>query len=184
MNMPIFKMTVMKSKIQECQNLLTSGTGFLLIATVLIGLGSCKKDYVTDYGVLDEPVNSQYIKKGKQKNDAQYISILSTNIMQKPISVNELVKTENVIYSIGDRSLAYEIIISNYMNSPDKQLPSDSLMRADVDAFMKDTYRRFYVRDPSELELTFFRNFLDAHPNITVELIYTAFAASEEYRFY
>lgn len=156
---------------------------FVLVLSVL--LGGCRKEViVADYGVTDTPVNSQYIKKGKAKSDAQYISILSTNLLQKPISVNDLVKTENVIYSIGDRALAYELIISNYMNSPERQIPDDAEMRADVDAFIKKTYRRFFVRDPNELEVTFFRNYIESNPNITAELVYTAFAASEEYQFY
>lgn len=156
--------------------------GLLIFMSVLAG---CKKELINaDYGVNETPVNSQFIKKGKAKSDAQYISILSTNLLQKPISVNELVKTENVIYSIGDRALAYELIISNYMNSPSRQIPTDIEMRADIDAFIKKTYRRFFVRDPSELEVTFFRNYIEANPNVTAELVYTAFSASEEYQFY
>ncbi len=166
MNMRIFK---------------TAIVGLVLFST----LQSCKKEIINgEFGVNDETVNSQFISKGKSKSDAQYISILSTNIFQKAISVNELVKTENVIYSIGDRALAYEMIISNYMNSPNKVIPPDAEMRANIDGFVKDTYRRFFVRDPNELELTFFRNYIEANPNITTEMIYTAFAASEEYRFY
>lgn len=156
-----------------------------LLLTAVYVLSGCTKETINaKYGVTDDEVNSQYITKGKSKSDAQYISILSTNLLQKPISVNDLVKTENVIYSIGDRALAYELIISNYMNSPDRQLPSDTEMRADIDGFIKKTYRRFFVRDPSELEITFFRNYIESNQNITVELVYSAFAASEEYRFY
>lgn len=169
MNMPIFKN----------RYLLLFFIGLIFLTE------ACKKEIINGtYGVNDAPVNSQYITKGKAKSDAQYISILSTNLLQKPISVNELVKTENVIYSIGDRSLAYELIISNYMNSSERQIPDDATMRADVDVFIKATYRRFFVRDPSELEVTFFRNYIESNPNITVELVYTAFAASEEYQFY
>lgn len=166
MNMRIFKLAI---------------AGLVLSTT----FSSCKKEIINgEFGVNDETVNSQFISKGKSKTDAQYISILYTNIYQKAISVNELVKTENVIYSIGDRALAYEMIVSNYMNSPSKVIPSDVEMRANIDLFIRETYRRFYVRDPNELELTFFRNYIEANPNITSEMIYTSFATSEEYRFY
>ena len=69
----------------------------LLFIGIICLSEACKKEIINGtYGVNEAPVNSQYITKGKAKSDAQYISILSTNLLQKPISVNELVKTENV----------------------------------------------------------------------------------------
>ena len=89
-----------------------------------------------------------------------------------------------MISSIGDKALVNEVIISNYMNDPDVILPKNSIMRADIDAFVIETYKRFYVRPPSEVEKTFFINYIEANPNVTVEMIYTSFAASDEYLFY
>ena len=63
-------------------------------------------------------------------------------------------------------------------------IPSDSTMRADIDAFVKDTYRRFLVRDPSEAEKTWFHNYIEADPNVTPEIVYFSFAMSNEYLFY
>jgi len=63
-------------------------------------------------------------------------------------------------------------------------IPSDSLMHADVDAFIIATYNRFLVRNPTEAEKTWFRNMIAADPNVTTELIYFSFALSEEYLFY
>ena len=70
------------------------------------------------------------------------------------------------------------------MNSQDVILPSDSLMRADLDVFLEDTYKRFYVRDITEAEREFFLNFLNSNPNVSAEMVYMSFALSNEYQFY
>jgi hypothetical protein len=159
---------------------------FSIAVCFLLVFGSCKKTEVPTYQVTDLGVynNSSGLEKGSRKNEVQYIAILSTNLFQKPLSASEVVKTQRVIESVGDKALVNEIIISNYMNSPDVLLPHNDSMRADVEKFVIETYRRFYVRPPSEVEKTFFVNYLNANPNITVELIYTSFSASDEYLFY
>ena len=86
--------------------------------------------------------------------------------------------------SIGDKELGREVLISNFMNKPNVQLPSDSLMRADPDQFIKDTYERFFVRIPTEGELTWYRNFIETNPQLSSELVYFAFALSNEYLYY
>ena len=57
-------------------------------------------------------------------------------------------------------------------------------MRADVDGFLKETYKRFFVRDISEAERTWFKNYIQDNPNVTPELVYFAFTLSNEYLFY
>ena len=159
---------------------------FSIWVCLIAFLFSCKKNEIPTYEVNDLDVynNSSGLQKGSRKNEVQYISILSTNLFQKPLSASDVVKTQKVIESVGDKALVNEIIISNYMNSPDVQLPSDDTMRADLERFVIETYKRFYVRPPSEVEKTFFINYLTANPNITVEMVYTSFAASDEYLFY
>lgn len=149
-------------------------------------LYSCKKNEFAEYEVNDVDVynNSHRLVKGTRKNDVQYISILSTNLFQKPISSAKVIQTQNVIESVGDKALVNEIIISNYMNDPEVLLPEDSEMRADVEKFVIETYKRFYVRPPAEVEKTFFVNYIEANPNVTVEMVYTSFSASDEYLFY
>jgi hypothetical protein len=70
------------------------------------------------------------------------------------------------------------------MNKPGVQLPSDSLMRANPEAFVSDTYERFFVREPSQAEISWFKNFIDSNPQLTPELVYFAFALSNEYLYY
>ena len=57
-------------------------------------------------------------------------------------------------------------------------------MRSDLDTFLEETYKRFYVRDISQAEREFFLKFFESHPDVSVEMVYTAFALSNEYQFY
>jgi hypothetical protein len=122
--------------------------------------------------------------KNKLKTISQYISILYANLFQKALSANELVEITNCIESIGDKEVAHEIISSNFMNKSGVTMPSDSLMRTDVNAFIEQTYKRFYVRDLTEAEREFFLNFFASHPDVSVEMVYSAFSLSNEYQFY
>ncbi len=155
--------------------------GLLLLLSVLVT--GCKKDLFI-YEV--DPVDlSQFDgDKDREKTNQEYAAILHANLFQTALSANDLYKIDQCIQSIGDKQLAREVIISNFMNKPGVMIPSDSLMHADVDAFIIDTYNRFLVRNPTEAEKTWFRNTIAADPNVTTELIYFSFALSEEYLFY
>lgn len=144
---------------------------------------SCKKDDII-YDVNQVNATSYNANKNKLKTISQYISILYANLFQKALSANELVEITNCIESIGDKQVAHEIILSNFMNKSGVTMPSDSLMRTDVNAFIEQTYNRFYVRDLSEAEREFFLNFFASHPDVSVEMVYSAFSLSNEYQFY
>lgn len=152
----------------------------LLVAGLTTG---CKKDAFI-YEV--DPVDlSQFDgDKDREKTNQEYAAILHANLFQTALSANDLYEIDQCIQSIGDKQLAREVIISNFMNKPGVMIPSDSLMHADVDAFIIATYNRFLVRNPTEAEKTWFRNTITADPNVTAELIYFSFALSEEYLFY
>jgi len=157
----------------------------ICLAALLMVQVSCKQvenDYVYDVNTVDAlPPNAGKIK---EKSVEQYVSILHANLFQTAISPDELVEVSKVIQSIGDKELAHEVLISNFMNEADIIIPSDSVMRNDMDAFIDETYRRFLVREPTISEKTYFRNFLESNPNVTPEMVYFSFALSDEYLFY
>lgn len=155
-----------------------------LICLVALGFTSCQKERRVKYEVVNQQANDIVIDKNKPKTDRQYISILYANLFQEALPINKQVSTQNVIQSVGDRSLVFEIILSNYMNKSGTVLPSVADMKANPEQFIIDTYKRFYLRIPSELEKSFFLNFFESNPNVTPELVYTSFAASDEYVFY
>lgn len=164
--------------------MLTSDKVFCyLLAIVMTFTISCKQEQDV-YGINDLtilPVNSE---KDKPKTSSQYISILHTNLFQRAISPNRMLEALKAIESIGDKQVAYDILVSKYMNDGDVVLPSEEEMREDIDGFIKDTYKRFLVRSPTEAELTWMKNFINSRPNVTPELVYFSFATSNEHFHY
>lgn len=156
---------------------------FVIFIFILFSFSSCKKEN-SIYDVNQIQSSSFNANKNKLKSPSQYISILYANLFQKALSANELVEITSCIEAIGDKEVAHEIILSNFMNQADVNLPSDSLMRSDLDTFLEETYKRFYVRDISQAEREFFLKFFESHPDVSVEMVYTAFALSNEYQFY
>lgn len=153
------------------------------IFVTIFGTG-CRKeiDYMYDVNAVDaEP---QGISKEFIKSDHQYISILYANLFQKALSANDLVEIIDLIESCGDKETIHEVILSSFMNAPDKIIPTDQEMRGDLDTFVKETYKRFLVRNPSEAEVTWFKNFIEANPKVSPELVYMSFALSDEYIVY
>ena len=144
---------------------------------------SCQKDDIV-YDINQLQSSSYNANKNKLKSVSQYISIVYANLFQKALSSNELVEITRCIESIGDKQVAHEIVLSNFMNEPDVIIPTDSLMRADLDLFLEETYKRFFVRDITEAEREFFLNYLNANPNVSSEMVYMSFALSNEYQFY
>jgi hypothetical protein len=155
-----------------------------LIAVIFTASISCNKERDVIYGVNEVPAIPANAEKNKLKSPAQYLAILHANLFQQALSSGEMVELTDVIEAFGDKSLIHEVIISNFMNKPGVILPPDSLMRANLDSFIVETYTRFFVRPPSELEKEYFRNYLQSHENVTPELVYMAFSLADEYQFY
>ncbi len=155
----------------------------LTLALIVLSLNSCKKEIYV-YDVNTQVVEAVDLNKNRQKTPEQYISVLYANLFQKGLSANALVDISNVIQSIGDKQIAYEMLLSNFMNMTGLQIPSNEAMRADIPAFVRETYKRFYVRYPTQAELYWFVQFIENHPNLSSEVIFLSFALSNEYYFY
>ncbi len=155
----------------------------ITILSFILLFAACKnKDYI--YQVNEVSILPNNADKNKQKTNEQYINIVYANLYQKALSPDKLVDLSNVLQSIGDKQVGYEIIISKMMNDPEVKLPSAAEMKADPDKFIIETYKRFYVRQPTQAEKSFFVNFLKSHPNLTPEHVYFAFSTSAEYYYY
>ena len=124
--------------------------------------------------------------KIKEKTESQWVAVLYTNLFQQALSAGDIYRAGQCITSIGDKELAREVIISNFMNStsPIPQIPTNGDMRADINKFIKDTYERFLIRRPTEGEKQYFRNEITNNPLRTAEIVYFSFALSNEYLFY
>ena len=149
----------------------------------LLSIMSCQEDYYV-YGIEDieiKPVNSE---KDKAKTNAQYIAILYTNMFQKAIGPNQMLQALKAVESIGDKQIAYDILVSKYMRDQDVILPTVESMQADPETFIRETYTRFLVRQPTEAELQWMINYIQSRPALTPELVYFSFATSNEHFHY
>ena len=154
---------------------------FILLCFPLL-FASCKKDDV--YELNEVNATSYNANKNKLKSSNQFISILYANLFQEALSANELVEISSCIQSIGDKEVAHEIVLSNFMNKEGVIIPSDSIMRDDLNLFIEESYKRFFVRDITEAEREFFLSFFESHPNVSAEMVYMAFSLSNEYQYY
>jgi hypothetical protein len=145
---------------------------------------SCKKEYRYVYDVGNEVVYESNSEKNKQKSSAQFISILYSNLFQTSISLQESNQLSELRMAVGDKQVADNLIINNYINSAGVNLPSDADMRADIPKFVEETYIRFYLRKPTPYEAKFLKEEIENDPGLSPKLIYAAFAESNEYKFY
>jgi len=142
----------------------------------------CEKEKL--YDVNEQTILPPNANKTKLKSDQQYIAILYANLFQTALSSDNLFEASECVQSIGDKDLVHEVLISNYMNSGGVILPTNAEMRADIDGFLTETYNRFLVRNPTEAERQYFKNYINTHPNVKPELVYFSFALSDEYQYY
>jgi len=153
----------------------------ILLFTMLI---ACQKQFDKTYEVNEVGLNPNSASKVKLKSNEQYVSILYTNLFQQALPGNQLIDLSDCIESIGDKALAHQVVVSNFMNKPGLILPSNINMRDNPDAFITATYKRFLIRLPTEGEKLWFKNFIQSNPQLTPELVYVAFALSNEYAYY
>jgi hypothetical protein len=154
------------------------------LAAVSTLLQSCQKEKEALFELNPVELYSSAAEKDKEKTNAQYISILYTNLFQSAISSTQVFELDEAFRSIGDQEIAKEVLISNFFNNANVQLPSVEDMNSDIDAFIIDTYKRFLLRVPNEAEQLWVKNFILSHPYVTPEIVYFSFALSNEYKYY
>lgn len=153
----------------------------LLAVSVFSG---CRKDIAPEFELNNETLYPSSAGKDKLKTNEQYVAILHANLFQYALSPNDLFEINNVFESIGDQELAREVLISNFMNKDDVILPSEAEMDEDIDAFIIETYKRFFVRTPTEAEKKWVKGFVESNEFMNPELVYFSFALADEYMYY
>ena len=154
------------------------------ILSLLLWISSCQKENPVVYEVNPQDILSPTEGKIKEKSPEQFVAVLHANLFGTPISVSDQVEVERLLRSTGDKRLTWELLVSSYMNDPNVQLPDNMIIQNDMDGFIVETYNRFYFRPPSQIELEWWRNYLTNNPDVSTELVYLAFATSDEYFFY
>jgi len=162
---------------------------YVLLVSMSLGLvmmsSSChpEEDHYI-YGLQEAVIETTQVEKRHLKSMSQYIAVLHSNLFQRGINPAELQDVERAIASLGDKTLAKRMVISNFLRRPDAQVPGMDEMRQDVEGFIRQTYIRFLIREPLQGELIFMKNFIQSRPELEPHIIYTTFALSNEYQFY
>ncbi len=155
---------------------------FLLFVVTLAA--SCKKDIDYVYDVNDVSVNQTGVAKPNVKSTLEFISIAYSDLFGTTIGAGELTKLSICYLAFGDKKFVEDLIIRNFLNKTGVIIPTQATMTADVSAFVKATYRKFYNRDPNEFEKWQVVNYINGNAAITPELVYYSFMTSDEYRYY
>jgi len=122
--------------------------------------------------------------KTRAKRQRQFIQTLYNHLYQAPLPPSEAVALDELLRSIGDRQLAIEVVVSKMVDDPEADLPSIAEMRDDPESFTSDLYRRLYVRDATQAELSWWVNYLETHPDVDVAQVIFSFVTANEYRYY
>lgn len=157
---------------------------YLFVFFAIALLLSCKKEYNYIYDVGSETVYESNADKDKEKSSTQFISILYSSLFQTSITQAQVSKLSELRLAIGDKQVADNLTINAYVHNSSVQIPTDAAMRADIPKFVEDTYLRFYLRKPTPYEARFMKESIEADAGLSPDLIYTAFAESNEYKFY
>jgi hypothetical protein len=156
---------------------------YIVLSGIFI-LASCKKETKYTYAVNDVSVSTPGISKPNLKSNLEFISIAYSDLFGTTIKPNDLTDLSLCYLSFGDKKFIEDMIIRNFLNKPGVIIPTQSQMMSDVPKFVKDTYRKFFNRDPNEFEKWQVVNYISGTASITPELVYYAFMTSDEYRFY
>lgn len=152
---------------------------FLSIALVL----SCQKEVNYQYELT--PVSlTQSKDKGNLKSDLQFVSIAYSDLFGAQISANDLHTILEGYNSLGDKGLIIDRVLRKMLSVNGIIKPDGATMRADIEGFLTESFERFLVRKPAEMELWYFKSILEKNTNLEPEDIYYALMTSIEYRYY
>jgi hypothetical protein len=160
---------------------------------LLVFASSCEREVIRDvrvdhilYGIDTVPVYASSAEKDRLKTTSQFISTAYTQLYLSPIPSGVLNELSLLRQANGDKLAIGELIISYMLASPEAQatIPSQAEMGADYDAFIRQTYLRFYLRLPTAYETHALRVMLQNQPDLQPVEVYRAFLQSDEYQYY
>lgn len=156
---------------------------FATLGLLAFTLVACRKEIIQVFEVQTQQISQTNIQKELFKQDLEFISSAYSDLFGKAIPETELNSAIRCYAGTSDKSLITDRIIRSYLNNPNVNVPTAKQMRNDVDAFTKNTYSRFYHRDPSEMELYKVSKSIKDDLNMTPEIVYFSFLTSNEYKF-
>ncbi len=145
---------------------------------------ACEQEDIYLYEVNPVEVSQPGVEKSNQKSDLEFLSLAFADLFGTTISSSQLNTMVQAYESMGDKTLIADIIIRNLLSAPGAKIPTNAEMRADLDEFINQTYKKFFIRLPGEYESWYLRQLITEDPDFSPEMVYYAFLTSDEYRYY
>ncbi len=155
-----------------------------IIGLMVVLLSNCKTDTEYQYEVDAVTVKKEGSEKTNQKSTTEFISIAYTDLYGATIPQSKLINLSQAYSSFGDLKVIEERIISNFLNDSLVNVPSTVTVNGDTTLFIVNAYKKFYNRNPNEMEKYKWLELIRTDNSITPVTIYFAMMTSDEYRFY
>ncbi len=136
------------------------------------------------YEVEPVLVQVQGGQKKAAKTDRQFVSGAFSDVMKKQISTSELDEAVYCYESNSDKELIRDMVVRDLLKRSAAVIPSVAAMRGNPGQFVDDTYRRFFKRDPSDLERWTVQTQIEQDTSIQPVMVYYVFMSAEEYYYY
>ena len=157
---------------------------FSVAAVLMLLISSCNKEQRVIYQVQEQELYQSSAEKRNQKSTTQFISIAYNDLFGSSITSGELTKLDIAYQALGDKGVLEDMIVKSLINKPSVQIVTNTVMRADVPAFVESAYLRFFNRKPNEFEAWKVKDLIEKNADITPKMVYYSLMTSEEYRYY
>ena len=154
-----------------------------IIFFLAITIVSCKKEKTILYGLDDVTLAQENGVKDNIKNTTEFVSIGYADLTGSNISQSDLVILNTLYNAFGDKKMIEERIILNLIDYSGVNISVTPSVSGDTLAFIVNTYKKLYNRDPNAFEQYYFKESIRIN-SLTPKLIYYALMTADEYRFY
>lgn len=152
----------------------------LLIIIVLFACSKDEKEYV--YQIDEVEISQAGAEKPNVKTSTEYISIAYADVFGSNVPTNLLEDLKKIYESFGDKGVAEDLIIKNFLNDNSVQIPTNQEMEENISLFVTNAYKKVFNRAPNEAELWFLKDCIEKDSNVSPEVVYYALMTSNEYR--
>ncbi len=157
---------------------------FFIPLILLLAISACKDEKRYIYEVEEQEIYQSANEKQNLKTTTQFISIAYNDLFGANITNQQLQQFDVALQSFGDKNVTQEMIVKNLINRGGTQIPTDIAMRADLPAFVEQTYLRVYNRKPNEFEAWKLKDLVEKNADVTAKMVYFSLMTGEEYKYY
>jgi hypothetical protein len=156
----------------------------IFFSIFLIAFLACTKEKKYQYEVNPVDIAQETGEKTHRKSTTEFISIAYADLFNTTIPQSKLINLSLAYSSFGDLKVIEERIIQNFLNDTTVQIPAQPSVNGDTILFITNAYKKFYNRQPNEMEKHYWKELIRTNNSVQSITIYYAMMTSDEYRFY